>query len=375
MAHATAAMNSSTPRRRRSNAIMMTLVARRHAVRPRLAGADPGRAAVEGFSGLSLAVFTEMTPPPGSAGGLLNPIIGSLILTVLAVAIGTPIGILAGTYMAEYGRHDRLTIGRALHQRHPAQRAVDRDRPVHLRGHGRADGPLLRLGRRRGAGRHRHSGGRAHHRGHADAGAGHVARGGRLDRPAALAHDHPRRLSRRQGRHDDRRAAGDRPHQRRDRAAAVHRAQQPVLEHQPQRADGEPAGRDLPVRAQPLQGLAGAGLDRRADHHLRRARAQHRRARALPRRENSHERRLRLGHRRRPSPTRRSDTPASTRRSRSATSISTTATQGAEGHHLPLYAEQGDRLHRPVRLRQVDAAARPQPDVRPLSRTSAPRAR
>ena len=63
----------------------------------------------QGFSGLSLAVFTEMTPPPGSAGGLLNPIVGSLMLTVLAIVIGTPIGILAGTYMAEYGRYDMLT--------------------------------------------------------------------------------------------------------------------------------------------------------------------------------------------------------------------------------------------------------------------------
>jgi phosphate transport system permease protein len=63
----------------------------------------------EGFSGLSLAVFTEMTPPPGASGGLLNPIFGSLMLTAIAVAIGTPIGILAGTYMAEYGRYDRLT--------------------------------------------------------------------------------------------------------------------------------------------------------------------------------------------------------------------------------------------------------------------------
>src|ERR1700754_4295621 len=63
----------------------------------------------EGFSGLSLAVFTEMTPPPGSDGGLLNAIVGSLLMTVLAVLIGTPIGILAGTYMAEYGKHDRLT--------------------------------------------------------------------------------------------------------------------------------------------------------------------------------------------------------------------------------------------------------------------------
>ncbi len=63
----------------------------------------------EGFSGLSLAVFTEMTPPPGSAGGLLNPIMGSLVMTVIAVAIGTPLGMLAGTYMAEYGRYDKLS--------------------------------------------------------------------------------------------------------------------------------------------------------------------------------------------------------------------------------------------------------------------------
>ncbi len=63
----------------------------------------------KGFSGLSLDVFTQMTPPPGSAGGLLNPIVGSLVLTFIAVAIGTPLGILAGTYMAEYGRYDRLT--------------------------------------------------------------------------------------------------------------------------------------------------------------------------------------------------------------------------------------------------------------------------
>ena len=63
----------------------------------------------KGFSGLSLAVFTEMTPPPGAAGGLLNPIMGSLVMTFLAVIIGTPLGILAGTYMAEYGRYDRLT--------------------------------------------------------------------------------------------------------------------------------------------------------------------------------------------------------------------------------------------------------------------------
>ncbi|HEY4922180.1 MAG TPA: phosphate ABC transporter permease PstA [Xanthobacteraceae bacterium] len=67
-----------------------------------------GTLVYRGASGLSLAVFTQMTPPPGSDGGLLNPIVGSLIMTALAVAIGTPIGILAGTYMAEYGRFSRL---------------------------------------------------------------------------------------------------------------------------------------------------------------------------------------------------------------------------------------------------------------------------
>jgi phosphate transport system permease protein len=63
----------------------------------------------EGIGGLSLSVFTENTPPPGAAGGLLNAIAGSLIITVLAIVIGTPIGVLAGTYLAEYGRHDKLS--------------------------------------------------------------------------------------------------------------------------------------------------------------------------------------------------------------------------------------------------------------------------
>ena len=62
-----------------------------------------------GFSGLNLRVFTEITPGPGSEGGLLNAIVGSLIMTALGVIIGTPIGILAGTFMAEYGRYERVT--------------------------------------------------------------------------------------------------------------------------------------------------------------------------------------------------------------------------------------------------------------------------
>jgi phosphate transport system permease protein len=64
----------------------------------------------EGLGGLSLAVFTQDTPPPGSAGGLLNAIVGSIVITILAIIIGTPIGILAGTYMAEYGRHAKLSM-------------------------------------------------------------------------------------------------------------------------------------------------------------------------------------------------------------------------------------------------------------------------
>jgi phosphate transport system permease protein len=95
--------------RRRRNAIMMSLSLAATALGLGWLVLILGVLLWEGFAGLSLAVFTEMTPPPGADGGLLNPIIGSLILTVLAVVIGTPVGILAGTYMAEYGRHDRLS--------------------------------------------------------------------------------------------------------------------------------------------------------------------------------------------------------------------------------------------------------------------------
>jgi phosphate transport system permease protein len=63
-----------------------------------------------GIGGLTLDVFTENTPPPGSDGGLLNAIFGSVVMTLLAIVIGTPIGILAGTYLAEYGRHDKLAM-------------------------------------------------------------------------------------------------------------------------------------------------------------------------------------------------------------------------------------------------------------------------
>ncbi|MFC0282712.1 phosphate ABC transporter permease PstA [Camelimonas abortus] len=61
-----------------------------------------------GAAGLSWSVFTQDTPPPGSAGGLLNAITGSLAMTGLGVVIGAPVGVLAGTWLAEYGAHSRL---------------------------------------------------------------------------------------------------------------------------------------------------------------------------------------------------------------------------------------------------------------------------
>jgi phosphate transport system permease protein len=62
-----------------------------------------------GLSGLSLSVFTQMTPAPGSSGGLLNAIFGSVLMTLLGILIGAPIGLLAGTHLGEYGRNSRLS--------------------------------------------------------------------------------------------------------------------------------------------------------------------------------------------------------------------------------------------------------------------------
>ena len=61
-----------------------------------------------GAGGLSLTVFTHTTKPPGSHGGLLNAIVGTLIQTGIGTAIGTPIGLMVGTYLAEYGKSSTL---------------------------------------------------------------------------------------------------------------------------------------------------------------------------------------------------------------------------------------------------------------------------
>jgi len=63
-----------------------------------------------GFSAINPQVFTEITPPPGEKGGLINAIVGSVIMSTMAVLAGTPLGLLAGTYLAEYGRYGRLAF-------------------------------------------------------------------------------------------------------------------------------------------------------------------------------------------------------------------------------------------------------------------------
>src|SRR5262245_19204656 len=64
----------------------------------------------DGVSAMSISLFTEVTPPPGSAGGLLNAIFGSVVMSLGAVLIGTPVGLFAGTYLAEYARHGKFAF-------------------------------------------------------------------------------------------------------------------------------------------------------------------------------------------------------------------------------------------------------------------------
>jgi phosphate transport system permease protein len=105
-----AAASSLHNRRKARNALMMGLSMTAAGIGLAWLALILGALVWKGVAGLSVAVFTEMTPPPGEAGGLLNAIAGSVVMTVIAIAVGTPVGILAGTYMAEYGRFSRLTV-------------------------------------------------------------------------------------------------------------------------------------------------------------------------------------------------------------------------------------------------------------------------
>ena len=103
------AASSLYSRRKTRNAVMMTLCVVAAGIGLAWLALILGALLYKGLAGVSLSVFSEMTPPPGEAGGLLNAIYGSVVMTVIAVIIGTPIGVLAGTYMAEYGRFSKLT--------------------------------------------------------------------------------------------------------------------------------------------------------------------------------------------------------------------------------------------------------------------------
>jgi phosphate transport system permease protein len=96
-------------RRKRKNGVMMALCVIAAGIGLAWLALILGALIYKGVSGISPSVFTEMTPPPGDAGGLLNAIYGSIVMTVIGIVVGTPIGVLAGTYMAEYGRFSKLT--------------------------------------------------------------------------------------------------------------------------------------------------------------------------------------------------------------------------------------------------------------------------
>lgn len=95
-------------RRKRSNRIVEILCAGATGVGLIFLASILATLLLKGMAGLSLTVFTTSTLPPGSNGGLLNAIAGTLIQTILGAAIGTPIGLMVGTYLAEYARESAL---------------------------------------------------------------------------------------------------------------------------------------------------------------------------------------------------------------------------------------------------------------------------
>jgi phosphate transport system permease protein len=102
-------MNSALYARRRTrNAVVIALSLAATALGVLWLALILGTLLVNGLGALKPSLFTEMTPPPGSAGGLLNAIFGSAVMTALATLFGTPIGVLAGTFLAEYSRGSRL---------------------------------------------------------------------------------------------------------------------------------------------------------------------------------------------------------------------------------------------------------------------------
>ena len=189
-------------------------------------------------------------------------------MTVIGVGIGAPLGLFAGTYLAEYGKHDRLTsVIRFINDILLSAPSII----IGLFIYGAIVVPM----------------------GGFSAFAGCLALAVIVIpvvvrttedmlllvpnplREAASALGLPRSLVIKRiayraarSRPHHRRAAGDRPRRRRNRAAAVHRAVEPVLQPQPDQDDGEPAGHHQQLRAEPLRLLEAARLERGAAHHL-----------------------------------------------------------------------------------------------------------
>jgi phosphate transport system permease protein len=95
-------------RRRTTNAIVLTLSLLATAVGLIWLGAILWTLMYNGFSAISLQMFTQITPPPGSDGGLMNAIFGSLVMTAIGIVVGAPIGVFAGTYLAEFSRGQKI---------------------------------------------------------------------------------------------------------------------------------------------------------------------------------------------------------------------------------------------------------------------------
>jgi len=101
-------MNALYARRRRKNVVLITLSMAATSVGLLWLALILFSLLSNGLAAITPDLFTKMTPPPGSKGGLLNPIMGSVLMTALATLLGTPIGILAGTYLAEFGNESRV---------------------------------------------------------------------------------------------------------------------------------------------------------------------------------------------------------------------------------------------------------------------------
>lgn len=224
-----------------------------------------------GVSGLSVELFTQSTPPPNTdGGGLANAIVGSLMLVVLATCIGTPLGILAGVYLAEYGQKRWLAnVTRFINDILLSAPSIVVGLFVYAL-------VVAKMGRFSGW-------------------AGVIALGllqipivirttenmlnlvpnalrGRLRARHAEVEDGDVDHAEGVGwRHRDGRAAGGCAHCRRDRAAALHGAVEPVLHARHESAGGELAGDDLQVRDESVPAMANARVGRRVPDYARRA--------------------------------------------------------------------------------------------------------